>query len=245
MIVAGIDVRIDRKNIKNMHLYVKPPNGVVSVSAPLKMGDDSIERFVRTKITWVKAQREKFTRQLRQTERQYISGETLYLWGKQYFLQVDYANTNSLELSGNTAILTVRKESTTKQRSNFVREWYRNQLKDEITRLLPKWESATGIKCDSWQTKYMTSKWGTCNTQNRKIWLNLQLAKKPIECLEYIILHELIHLRVKKHNVDFTVLMEKYMPLWREVKKKLNEHILDCWIEEHDDEFLLTKEADN
>jgi len=232
MIVAGIDVRIDRKDIKNMHLYVKPPNGEVSVSVPLKMGDDSIDRFVRTKTSWIKKQQEKYAGQLRQTERRYISGETLYLWGKQYFLQVDYANKNLLELSSNTAILTVRRESTAKQRESFVREWYRKQLKEEIARLLPQWETATGLKCDSWQTKYMTSRWGTCNPETKKIWFNLQLAKKPTECLEYIILHELVHLRVKNHNTDFTSLMDKYMPLWRENKKKLNEHILDCWVEE-------------
>lgn len=229
MIVAGIEVRIDRKSIKNLHLYVKPPDGAVSVSAPMNISDDAIERFVRTKVSWVKTQQAKYANQLRQTERQYVSGETLYLWGKQYFLQVDYGNKNALVLTGNTAKLTVREESTAEQRDNFVREWYREQLKAEIARLFPKWEAATGLKCDSWQTKYMTSKWGTCNITNRKIWFNLQLSKKPVECLEYIILHELIHLKVKNHNTDFTAMMDKYMPYWREVKKKLNDQILDSW----------------
>jgi predicted metal-dependent hydrolase len=232
MLVAGIEIRIDRKKIKNMHLYVKPPNGTVSVSAPLNMSDDSIERFVRTKISWMKVQQAKFTGQLRQTERQYVSGETLYLWGKQYFLQVDYGNRNKLELSGNTAILIVRRDSTVKQRDNFVSTWYRKQLKDEIAHLLPKWESITGLKCNSWQVKYMTSKWGTCNITERKLWLNLQLVKKPVDCLEYIILHELVHLCVRNHNSDFTKLMDRYMPFWKEVKKKLNDHILDCWVSE-------------
>ena len=232
MLVAGIEIRIDRKKIKNMHLYVKPPNGTVSVSAPLNMSDDSIERFVRTKISWMKVQQAKFTGQLRQTERQYVSGETLYLWGKQYFLQVDYGNRNKLELSGNTALLTVHRDSSAKQRDNFVSEWYRQHLKDEIARLLPKWEAVTDLKCDSWQTKYMTSKWGTCNIAKRKLWLNLQLAKKPLECLEYIILHELVHLRVKNHNVNFTAMMDKYMPYWKEIKKKLNDQMLDCWVAE-------------
>ena len=229
-IIAGIEVQVDRKNIKNMHLYVKPPNGAVSVSSPQYMSDDAIERFVRTKTSWLKAQQTKFAGQLRQTKRQYVSGETLYLWGKQYFLQTDYGNKNSLVLSGNKAKLTVRKESTPHQRDNFVREWYRETLKAEITRLLPKWETSTGLKCASWQTKYMTSKWGTCNIAEQKIWFNLQLAKKPVECLEYIILHELVHMRVKNHNADFTALMVKYMPFWTEAKKKLNEQILDCWV---------------
>jgi hypothetical protein len=126
----------------------------------------------------------------------------------------------------------VRRNSTEKQRDNFIREWYREQLKDETARLLPKWETVTGLKCDTWQTKYMTSKWGTCNIASKKIWLNLQLAKKPIECLEYIILHELLHLSIKNHNAEFTALMDKYMPFWKEIKKKLNEQILDCWVGE-------------
>jgi len=232
MVVAGIDVRINRKDIKNMHLYVKPPDGTVSVSAPLNMKDDAIERFVRTKVSWIKTQQAKYEGQLRQTQRRYVSGETLYLWGKQYFLQVNPGNKNNVELSGNTAILTVRRNSTVKQRENFIREWYREQLKDEIAHLLPKWETATGLKCDTWQTKYMTSKWGTCSIAKKKIWLNLQLAKKPVECLEYIILHELIHLTIKNHNAEFIVFMDKYMPFWKEVKKKLNEQILDCWVGE-------------
>ncbi|GMO32407.1 MAG: SprT family zinc-dependent metalloprotease [Termitinemataceae bacterium] len=236
MVVAGIEVRVQKKDIKNLHLYVKPPVGAVTVSAPLSMSEDAIERFVRTKVSWMRTQQAKFAGQLRQTQRQYVSGETLYLWGKQYFLSVDYGNRNALALDGNSAKLTVRKVSTALQRDSFVREWYREQLKAEITRLLPKWETTTGLHCDSWQTKYMTSKWGTCNIATRKIWFNLQLAKKPIECLEYIIVHELLHLRVKNHNAEFTALMDKFMPYWREVKNKLNAQILDNWERDRDTE---------
>jgi predicted metal-dependent hydrolase len=120
-------------------------------------------------------------------------------------------------------MLTVRPDSTAARREKFVREWYRERLKEEITRTLPKWETATGLKCDSWHTKRMTSKWGTCNITRRKIWINLQLAQKPIECLEYIILHELAHLRVRNHNAAFAALLDKHMPFWREVKKRLND----------------------
>ena len=230
--ISGISIEVCKKNIKNMHLYVKPPKGKVTVSAPLTMSDEAIERFVRTKVSWIKKQVSKFDNQLRQSEREYVSGETLYIWGKQYYLQIKHANINSFVISGDKAILSVRKESTAEQRENFTREWYRRQLKNEIARLLPKWEASTGLKCDSWQTKYMTSKWGTCNIEKRKIWFNLQLAKKPLECLEYIIPHELLHLRVKNHNTAFMALMDKYMPFWREVRKTLNEQILDCWVAE-------------
>jgi predicted metal-dependent hydrolase len=227
LVISGIPVDVCKKNIKNMHLYVKPPDGKVTVSAPLSMSNETIERFARTKIGWIKKQIGKFETQLRHSEREYVSGETLYVWGKQYYLQTEYGKKNSLVLSGDKAILTVRKESTVAQRESFVREWYRKRLKDEIARLLPKWERITGLKCKSWQTKYMTTRWGTCNPKTQKIWLNLQLAKKTPECIEYVILHELIHLIEKHHNERFVSLMDKYMPMWREIKSTLNSQTLD------------------
>lgn len=225
--ISGIPIEVCKKSIKNMHLYVKPPNGYVTVSAPLSMSDEAIERFVRTKVSWIKKQIGKFDSQPRQSEREYVSGETLYVWGKHYYLTTEYSNKNSLVLSGDKAVLTVRKESTTEQRENFVREWYRELLKTEIARLLPKWENTTGLKPSGWQTKYMTTRWGTCNTKTGKIWLNLQLAKKTPECLDYVILHELIHLVERHHNEQFVSLMDKYMPMWKEVKATLNGQILD------------------
>ncbi|MGN0806029.1 MAG: M48 family metallopeptidase, partial [Candidatus Coproplasma sp.] len=190
--ISGIKIEIQKKNIKNLHLSVLPPDGKVRVSAPTHLSHESITMFVRTKLGWIRKQQEKFDKQLRQSQREYISGETLYVFGQQYFLRVEYSyKGNSLTLSGKEAILTVRKESTAKQRENFVNEWYRALLKEKIEVYLPKWEKLTGLYCNSWQTKYMTTRWGTCNTNTKKIWLNLQLAKKPIECLEYVILHEL------------------------------------------------------
>jgi predicted metal-dependent hydrolase len=225
--ISGIPIEVCKKRIKNMHLYVKPPNGKVTVSAPLNMKDETIERFVRTKASWIKKQVAKFDNQLRQSEREYVSGETLFVWGRQYYLRVEFGYKNSLILSGDKAILTIRKESTAVQREKFVREWYRDLLKSEITRLLPKWEKITGLSATSWQTKYMTTRWGTCNTNTGKIWLNLQLAKKTPECLEYVILHELVHLVERSHNDNFAALMDKYMPMWREIKTNLNQQTLD------------------
>ena len=226
--LSGITIDIQKKNIKNMHLAVLPPDGKVRVSAPVHLSDESIAMFVRTKLGWIKKQQEKFANQPRQSEREFISGETLYVFGKQYFLRVMYSyKGNSLVLKGNEAILTVRKESTARQREAFVNEWYRDLLKEKISIYLPKWEQITGLYCDSWQTKYMTTRWGTCNTNTRKIWLNLQLAKKPIECLEYVILHELAHLKVKNHGKDFIAILDTYMPYWRDTKQLLNELKLD------------------
>lgn len=228
MEISGIKIEVQKKNIKNLHLVVAPPEGKVRVSAPMHLSDESIAMFVRTKLGWIKKQQEKFKKQPRQTEREYVSGETLYVWGQQYFLRVDYSyKGNSLVLEGNEAILTVRKESTASQREAFVNEWYRALLKEKIETYLPKWEKITGLHCDSWQTKYMTTRWGTCNTNTGKIWLNLQLAKKPIECLEYVILHELTHLKVRNHSKEFVARMDQYMPYWREIKKLLNDLKLD------------------
>lgn len=226
--ISGIQIEVQKKNIKNLHLAVLPPDGKVRVSAPTHLSDESIAMFIRTKLNWIKKQQEKFAHQSRQSEREYISGETLYVFGKQYFLRVMYSyKGNSLVLKGNEAILTVRKESTARQREAFVNEWYRDLLKERINVYLPKWEQITGLYCNSWQTKYMTTRWGTCNTNTRKIWLNLQLAKKPIECLEYVILHELAHLKVKNHGKDFIAILDTYMPYWRDTKQLLNELKLD------------------
>lgn len=228
MEIAGIPIEVVKKDIKNLHLAVLPPDGAVRVSAPMGLSDESIQMFVRTRLGWIRKQQEKFARQPRQSERQFVSGETLYVWGKQYYLQVEYSyKGNSLVLSGDKAILTVRKESTAPQREAFVNEWYRDNLKVEIERLLPIWEARTQLRCSTWQTKYMTTKWGTCNTKTGKIWINLQLAKKPVECLEYVILHELTHLKYKDHGKEFISFMDNHMPYWRDVRKLLNDSTLD------------------
>ena len=226
--ISGIKIEVQKKNIKNIHLSVLPPDGKVRVSVPTHLSDESITMFIRTKISWIRKQQEKFEKQPRQSVREYISGETLYLWGKQYFLQVDCSNKEySLVLDGDKALFTVRKDSTIKQREKYINEWYREHLKAEVARLLPKWEKITGLQCTSWQTKYMTTRWGTCNTETKKIWFNLQLAKKPVECLEYVILHELVHTKVKNHNKNFVAMMDEFMPCWRETKKLLNDLKLD------------------
>lgn len=226
--IGDLPVEIVKKKIKNLHLAVLPPDGRVRVSAPETLSDEAVILFTKTKTGWIRKQQEKFRHQPRQTERQYVSGETLYVWGKQYFLQVDYSyKGNALVLSGDKALLTVRKESTAKQREAFVNEWYRGLLKKQIEKYLPIWEQRTGLHCSAWQTKYMTTRWGTCNTKSGKIWLNLQLAKKPLECLEYVILHELTHLKIRNHGEDFVASMDGHMPYWREIRKKLNDSTLD------------------
>ena len=243
IVISGIPIDIQKKNIKNMHLQIKPPDGHVVISAPLSMDDKAIEVYARTNLSWIKKQIEKFQQQPRSAKRQYVSGETMYIWGKQYYLSfIPDAQKNSFEIQGDKVILSMREDSTVKQRENYVREQYRSLLKVEIERLLPKWEQITELHCESWQTKYMVTRWGTCNTEKKKLWFNLQLAQKPIECLEYVILHELIHLRERTHNSTFIAYMDMYMKNWRAVRKELNDSRLDYY--DAQDESPLQKLID-
>ena len=243
IVISGIPIDIQKKNIKNMHLQVKPPDGHVVISAPASMDDKAIEVYARTNLSWVKKQIEKFQQQPRSAKRQYVSGETMYIWGKQYYLTfIPDSQKNNFEIQGDKVLLSMREDSTVRQRENYVREQYRLLLKGEIERLLPKWETITGLKCDSWQTKYMVTRWGTCNTDKKKLWFNLQLAQKPIECLDYVILHELIHLRERTHNSTFIAYMDIYMKNWRAVRKELNDSRLDYY--DAQDESPLQKLID-
>lgn len=230
IVISGIPIDIQKKDIKNMHLQVKPPDGHVVISAPSSMDDKAIEVYARTNLRWIKKQIEKYQQQPREDRRQYVSGETIYIWGKQYFLNfIPNSQRNSFDIQGNKVILSMRENSTVKQREAYIREQYRLILKKEIERILPKWEKITGLYCDSWQTKYMTTRWGTCNIEKKKIWINLQLVQKPIHCLEYVILHELIHLIERTHNSVFVTHMDQYMKDWRTIRKELNDCRLDYY----------------
>lgn len=221
--ISGIRMEVRKKKIKNLYLSVKPPDGRVVISAPISMSNQAIEHFAKERLEWLVRQRKKFEGVPLKEERQYLSGETLYIWGKPYtlFLQ-EGGRKNSFLLRGSQAVLSMHSGSTVKQRETYLREQYRSILKAEITRLLPKWEMRTGLRCSSWHTKYMTTRWGTCNTVKKRLWFNVQLAEKPMECLEYVILHELAHTKVGNHGAAFTAIMDKYMPEWREIKRRLN-----------------------
>jgi hypothetical protein len=221
LIVSGLMIEVSRKDVKTLRLYVKPPDGKVTVSAPFTMTNEAIELFIHSKVDWIKHHVQKFSKQQSQTKQKYVSGETFYVWGEEYNLQVKKGGKNSIVLSDDTAVFTVRRGSSYDQREKYVRKWYRNLLEIEVERLLPKWEKKTGLKAEGWQTRYMTSRWGSCKIKQRKICLNIQLAKRPVLCLEYILLHELIHFVEKGHNQRFKSLLDKHMPEWRKVKPLL------------------------
>jgi predicted metal-dependent hydrolase len=226
--INNIEIEVQKKNIKNLHLAVLPPLGRVRVSAPQNMNEDAIRMFVITKISWIKKQQEKFKNQLRQSEREYVSGESVYLWGKRYRMEVVYSNIrNDIQLKGDKLILQVREASTTDQRENILNAWYREHIKREIPPLLEKWQKIIGVAIADWGVKNMKTRWGTCNVKDRRMWLNLQLAKKHPQCLEYVVVHELVHLLEKNHNKAFVAYMDKFLPDWRTTKDELNGLILD------------------
>ena len=175
----------------------------------------------------LKKQQEKYLNQPRKAERKYVSGETYYIWNKQYFLEFQPSKKRYFKIEGNKLLLGMKKDSTVQQREKFVRKEYRRILVEQLFHLIPKWEEITGLKCESWNTKYMLTKWGSCNSFAKRIWINLQIVEKPLECLEYVVLHELIHLKVSNHGKDFTSELERFMPDWKERKKSLNKHNLD------------------
>lgn len=219
--IAGIPIEVQRKRIKNLHLYVKPPDGRVLVTAPLTMSDETIASFVQTKAAWLKKHVEKYKDRTRPAPPQYTTGETLPVWGRPYRLEVRPGARYALTLIDGAALLTAPATSTAAQREKFLREWYRARLMPEIARRLPAWEAATGLHPAAWQTKWMTTRWGTCNTKTKKLWFAVQLAQKPPECLEYVILHELLHLKERGHNQRFYGLLDFYMTGWRERKAGL------------------------
>ena len=224
IIVAGIRVQIIRKDIKNLHLGVHPPEGHVRVAVPKHVTDERIRLAVIDKLAWIKKQQAEFLAQPRQTAREMVTGECHYFFGKSYRLEViEQAGKHKVELAGGNKIrLTVTKNTTTERRLTLINEWYREQLKQLIPALLAKWQNKIGVVVNDWGVKKMKTKWGSCNIEAKRIWLNLDLAKKPPECLEYILVHELVHLLERHHNNRFVGFMDEFMPKWRLHRDTLN-----------------------
>src|SRR5256712_12433499 len=187
--VNGLVVDVVRKNIKNLHLGVYPPTGRVRVAAPLRVNDEAVRLFTISKLAWIKRQQAKFEGQERQSAREFVSGESHYYQGNRYLLNVMYQKGSPAVIIRNnkTMDLFVRTDSDTSERERVLNNWYRRRLKEEITPLIAKWEAVTGVKVAEWGVKKMKTRWGTCTIEAQRIWLNLELIKKPVHCLEYII----------------------------------------------------------
>ena len=223
MQIGNLNVEVRRKAIKNLHISVLPPSGVVRVSAPLKMSDDAVKMAVANRLQWIKKQQRAFKNQARETEREIVSGESHYLWGKRYLLEVlPTTGKHSLEVEHRKIKLFVRPNTDLKKQTAVIESFYRNELKREIAKLLEKWQPKMGVVAKRFGVKKMKTLWGSCNTDTASIWLNLELAKKPPECLEYVVIHELTHLLERHHNARFMAHMDNFLPNWQIIKQRLN-----------------------
>jgi len=222
--ISGMPVSIVRKSIKNLHLGVYPPNGRVRVAAPLAVSDDAVRRAVISRLGWIKRQLARFSAQLREPVREMVNGESHYFLGHRYRLRVVAdQGPGRVVLRGRTVVeLHVRPDADTEARRQLLHAWYRERLRELIPKLVDKWQTRLGVRAADWRIRQMKTKWGSCNPDARRIWLNLELAKKPVRCLEYIVVHELLHLRARRHDARFLALMDKHLPGWQQRRRELN-----------------------
>lgn len=221
-------MEVVRKDIKNLHLGVYPPTGRVRIAAPLALSDDAIRLAVVEKLAWIKRQRVSFKSQPRQSEREMVSGESHYYLGRRYRLRVhEQAAPARVEIRGLRMLdLYVRPGATPQKRMEVLQGWYRARLKEQIPLLAAKWQKALGVRARHWSIKKMKTKWGSCSIEAGRIWLNLELAKKPLRCIEYIVVHELVHLIERQHGERFTALMDRHLPDWPQRRAELQRSVL-------------------
>jgi predicted metal-dependent hydrolase len=222
--LGDIAVDVVLKDIKNVHLGVYPPNGKVRISAPTRMNLNTIRVFAISKLGWIKQEQKKFREQERETTREYLDRESHYVWGKRYLLKIiEEDAAPEVRLKHNKMLLQVRWGTTDEKKQTIVAQWYREQIKAAVPDLIAKWEQKMDVKVNRFFVQQMKTKWGSCNPASHSIRLNTELAKKPPECLEYIVVHEMAHLLVRHHNDRFGNLMDKCLPNWKTLREILND----------------------
>ena len=224
LVVANIDIEVIQKDIRNIHLSVHPPCGRVRLATPKNMNDESVRLFAISKLSWIKKQRKKFENQVRETPRDFVSGESHYFLGDRYLLNViETKSKQRVEVANNKHLnLHVSKDSTREKREKIMIEWYRGELKKVIPGYIKKWEEIIKVEVADWNVRKMKTIWGSCHIQDRKIILNLELAKKNPRCIEYVVVHEMVHLLERNHNDKFKAYMDKFLLNWRAVKNEIN-----------------------
>lgn len=221
--LSDITLDVERKAIKNVHLSVYPPAGRVRISAPLRMKLDTIRLFAISRLGWIRQQQHKILSQEREAPREYLERESHYVWGKRYLLTISESDRPpSIEVKHSRLLLRVRPQTDEDKREALVEKWYRAQLREAMPPLLARWQSLLGVRVERFFVQRMKTKWGSCNHKAGTIRLNTELAKKPPECLEYIVLHELVHLLEPTHNARFVAMMDRFMPKWQFHRQALN-----------------------
>jgi len=225
--VNDINVEIFKKNIKNIHLWVYPPHWRVRVATPSNTDDEVIRLLIVWKLTWIKKQIKKFLSQERETPREFINWESHYFLWKRYLLRVNKSNKWRVEIKNKKYIdLYTRDIESVSQKKNLMDKWYREELKKISKELIFKWKNKTWAQLNEFRIRNMKTRWGSCNIEAWRIWLNLELVKKDIAHIDYVILHELIHTFERKHNDNFKAYMDKYMPNWRDIREDMKKGVL-------------------
>lgn len=222
--VGGIEVDVVIKNIKNINLMIYKSDGRVRVSTPQRVNKEIIQKFINHKIKWIKKQLKRIEEQFPKPDLKYESGETHDLFGEPLQLIVlEKSVKPNVKVRDKRIIeLSVRPGSSIEIRERVMREWYREELKKRIPALIKKWEERLGVTVREWNVKKMKTRWGTCNTRASRIWLSLELAKQPIEHLDYVVLHEIAHLIERSHNAKFKSILSEQMPHWRTIQQIMN-----------------------
>lgn len=221
--LGSLRAEVIRKDIKHVHLSVLPPEGRVRISAPLHMRLDTIRVFAISKLGWIRAQQRKLQAQPREPEREYLARESHYVWGQRYLLEiVEKDAAPAVELRHHTLVLQLRPGADAARRQELLDAWYRAQLREKADALIACWEARLGVRLEKYFVQRMKTRWGSCNPAARTIRLNTELAKKPPECLEYIVVHELAHLLEPTHNARFAALLTQHLPKWPQLKAELN-----------------------
>jgi hypothetical protein len=223
IVIRDIEVQVVRKKIKNMHLSVHPPEGNVRISVPLFVDDDQVRSAITSRLSWISKKQRYFQDKPRQAAARMVTGESHQVFGKSYRLEViERRGRHEIKIDHDaTLLLSVRPGTDTAYRRKVLHEWYRSLLKERIPVLLTQWETRIGVKTTDWGVKRMRTRWGSCNTRKKRIWLNLELAKKPPECLEYVLVHELVHLLERHHNARFKLLLSRFLPGWEPIRDAL------------------------
>lgn len=222
--LGEIAIAVTRKDIKHVHLSVHPPSGRVTLVAPKGTRPEAARAYAISRLGWIRNQQSRFRRQAREPRRQYVERESHYLWGRRYLLSVREEDAKpSIRLGHRRITLTVRPGSGRAKREAVMHEWHKALLHDAVTGLIGKWEPKLGVKVAGYFLQRMKTKWGGCNHRARNIRLNTELVKKPKDLLEYVVVHEMLHLIAPTHSEQFLALVTRHYPSWREAREELNE----------------------
>ena len=221
--IGEISLQLKRKAIKNLYIRVLPPDGQVHVSAPLQMHDSKIQMILIERLAWIKKQQLKLNQQVQHQPSDMVTDERHYLWGKAYRLEIiACVGRPKIQILADRIQLMIAPDTSTEKKLLVLDAFYRTQLKNHLEKMIAYWQEEMGVEASSFGIKRMKTRWGSCNTRSKKIWLNLALAQKPLECVEYVVVHELVHLLEPSHNARFKAFMDKFMPNWRQQRVRLN-----------------------